>query len=177
MAYARVAARHFGTEHHEYYVTPDDLVRSIATVAAALRPAIRAIRQRCRRTTARKMAREDGALDPRGDGGDELFGGNSRYARQRLFAAYSWLPRVLRQGFHGAGNCCAARRPSARICARAPAMCDRPLRRCPAAANYNLLLRLASMKSSRRTSFRTWTADCRWSSSGKCGQGPLRRTS
>ena len=41
MAYARIAARHFGTEHHEYYVTPDDLVRSIADVAAFIRPAVR----------------------------------------------------------------------------------------------------------------------------------------
>ena len=28
--YARLAAKHFKTEHHEYYVTPEDLVRSIA---------------------------------------------------------------------------------------------------------------------------------------------------
>ena len=34
MAYARIAARHFGTDHHEYYVTPEDLVRDIPTVAA-----------------------------------------------------------------------------------------------------------------------------------------------
>ena len=34
MQYARIAAQRFGTEHHEYYVTPDDLVRSIPAVAA-----------------------------------------------------------------------------------------------------------------------------------------------
>ncbi len=34
MQYARIAAKRFGTEHHEYYVTPDDLVRSIPAVAA-----------------------------------------------------------------------------------------------------------------------------------------------
>src|SRR5574343_296291 len=34
MEYARIAARHFKTEHHEYYVTPADLVRSIPAVAA-----------------------------------------------------------------------------------------------------------------------------------------------
>ncbi len=34
MAFARIAAKRFGTEHHEYYVTPDDLVRSIPAVAA-----------------------------------------------------------------------------------------------------------------------------------------------
>jgi asparagine synthase (glutamine-hydrolysing) len=35
MEYARIAARHFGAEHHEYYVTPEDLVRSIPDVAAS----------------------------------------------------------------------------------------------------------------------------------------------
>jgi asparagine synthase (glutamine-hydrolysing) len=29
MAYARIAAKHFGTRHHEYYVTPDDVVAVI----------------------------------------------------------------------------------------------------------------------------------------------------
>src|SRR5687768_9323174 len=32
MGYARIAAKHFGTVHHEYYVTPDDLIDSIGTV-------------------------------------------------------------------------------------------------------------------------------------------------
>ena len=41
MEYARIAARHFGTDHHEYYVTPDDLVERIPHVAVALRPAVR----------------------------------------------------------------------------------------------------------------------------------------
>ena len=31
-----------------------------------------------------------------GDGGDELFGGNSRYARQRIFDAYRHVPAFLR---------------------------------------------------------------------------------
>lgn len=33
MAFARIAAKRFNTEHHEYYVTPADLVRSISAVA------------------------------------------------------------------------------------------------------------------------------------------------
>ena len=33
MSFARIAARHFRTDHHEYYVTPDDLVDSIPNVA------------------------------------------------------------------------------------------------------------------------------------------------
>jgi asparagine synthase (glutamine-hydrolysing) len=34
MEYARLAAKHFNTEHHEYYVTPDDLMRGIPGMAA-----------------------------------------------------------------------------------------------------------------------------------------------
>jgi asparagine synthase (glutamine-hydrolysing) len=33
-----------------------------------------------------------------GDGGDELFGGNERYAKQHLYSLYSDLPRGLRKG-------------------------------------------------------------------------------
>lgn len=98
MAYARIAARHFGTEHHEYYVTPDDLVRSIPAVAAhhdqpfgnssALPAYYCALK-----------AREDGVAKLlAGDGGDELFGGNSRYAKQRVFGWYRSVPKALRAG-------------------------------------------------------------------------------
>ncbi|MGH8264602.1 MAG: asparagine synthase-related protein, partial [Steroidobacterales bacterium] len=33
-----------------------------------------------------------------GDGGDEIFGGNERYARQKVFEAYGCLPRWMRAG-------------------------------------------------------------------------------
>ncbi len=98
MAFARIAARHFGTEHHEYYVTPDDLVRSIPAVAAhhdqpfgnssALPAYYCALK-----------AREAGITKLlAGDGGDELFGGNSRYAKQRVFGWYGLVPASLRRG-------------------------------------------------------------------------------
>jgi asparagine synthase (glutamine-hydrolysing) len=32
--YARIAVRHFSTQHHEYYVTPDDAVNAIPQIAA-----------------------------------------------------------------------------------------------------------------------------------------------
>jgi asparagine synthase (glutamine-hydrolysing) len=46
-----------------------------------------------------KMAKQDG-IDKllAGDGGDELFGGNTRYAKQRVFGAYDALPGFLRKG-------------------------------------------------------------------------------
>jgi asparagine synthase (glutamine-hydrolysing) len=96
MAYARIAARHFGTEHHEYYVTPADLVKHIPLVAAhydqpfgnsSAVPAYHCA----------LMARQDGvARILAGDGGDELFGGNSRYAKEKMFGAWDSTPAWLR---------------------------------------------------------------------------------
>jgi asparagine synthase (glutamine-hydrolysing) len=99
MEYARIAARHFRTEHHEYYVTPDDLVGGIPSVAAhydqpfgnsSALPAYYCAR----------MARDDGVSRLlAGDGGDELFGGNTRYATQRVFSWYGGIPAGLRSAF------------------------------------------------------------------------------
>jgi len=97
MEYARIAARHFGCEHHEYYVTPSDLLTSIPAVAqhhdqpfgnSSALPAYYCAR----------MAQTDGCSKMlAGDGGDELFGGNSRYAMQRVFQLYHALPDGMRQ--------------------------------------------------------------------------------
>ncbi|MBP2665278.1 MAG: asparagine synthase (glutamine-hydrolyzing) [Firmicutes bacterium] len=96
MEYARIAARHFHTDHHEYYVTPADLVRSIPDVA-------RFYDQPFGNSSAlpayycAKMAQEDGVTRIlAGDGGDELFGGNTRYAKQKVFGFYDQLPSALR---------------------------------------------------------------------------------
>ena len=97
MEYARIAARHFHAEHHEYYVTPDDLLQSIPMIAAAydqpfgnssVVPAYYCAR----------MAKEAGIEHMlAGDGGDELFGGNTRYAWQRVFSFYEHIPEPLRR--------------------------------------------------------------------------------
>lgn len=98
MEYARLASRHFGTRHHEYYVTPDDLLSGIPEVA-------RYYDQPFGNSSAvpayfcARVAKDDGISHLlAGDGGDELFGGNSRYATQRLFDAYNMVPQSLRQG-------------------------------------------------------------------------------
>lgn len=97
MEYARIAARHFGCEHHEYYVTPADLVDSIPAVAqyhdqpfgnSSALPAY----------YCAKMAKADGCTKMlAGDGGDELFGGNTRYASQRVFEFYHTIPHGMRK--------------------------------------------------------------------------------
>jgi asparagine synthase (glutamine-hydrolysing) len=98
MHYARIAARHFGTRHHEYYVTPDDVVSAIPRIAQVhdqpFGNASAVPTYYCAR-----LAKDDG-VDTLlgGDGGDELFGGNERYAKQYLYSLYGDLPRSLRKG-------------------------------------------------------------------------------
>jgi asparagine synthase (glutamine-hydrolysing) len=97
VSYARIAAQHFGTRHHEYYVTPDDVVDAIPRIAAVHD-------QPFGNSSAvptyycAKLAREDG-VDTLlgGDGGDELFGGNARYATQYLYSLYGDLPAAVRK--------------------------------------------------------------------------------
>lgn len=98
MEFARIASSRYETEHHEYYVTPEDLVRSIPMVAASYD-------QPFGNSSAlpayycAKMAKDDGVTRIlAGDGGDELFGGNSRYAKQRVFDWYQHIPGAIRNG-------------------------------------------------------------------------------
>ena len=142
MAYARIAARHFNTEHHEYYVTPDDLVRSIGEVAGAHDQPFgnsSALPAYC----CARMARDDGVTRLlAGDGGDELFGGNSRYAMQRIFGWYSQLPSGLRKGVMDPlfGMPAAASLPLLRKGAGYIRQANTPMP--DRLQNYNLLLRL-----------------------------------
>ncbi|MFG6416572.1 asparagine synthetase B family protein [Roseateles sp. DC23W] len=98
MEYARIAAKAYGAEHHEYYVTPADLVKAIPDVAAHYdqpfgnSSAVPAF-------YCASKARADGHTRMlAGDGGDELFGGNTRYAKERVFHVYSQIPSPLRAG-------------------------------------------------------------------------------
>jgi asparagine synthase (glutamine-hydrolysing) len=98
MEFARIAARHFGLRSHEHYLTPDELLALTpsllrateepfgnSSIAAAYRCAL--------------LAREAGVERLlAGDGGDELFAGNSRYAKQLVFERYQRVPRPLRRG-------------------------------------------------------------------------------
>jgi asparagine synthase (glutamine-hydrolysing) len=97
MEYARIASRHFGTEHHEYYVTPDDVVAAIPKIAGVFdQPFGNA--SAVPGYYCAKMARADGVTRIfGGDGGDELFGGNERYSKQHVFARYERVPGLLRK--------------------------------------------------------------------------------
>lgn len=98
MAYARIASKHFGTRAHEYYVTPADVLDALPKVAAAYdepfgnSSALPVL-------FCAQMAVADGRKCLlAGDGGDEIFAGNARYAKQKIFEHYSLLPTQLRTG-------------------------------------------------------------------------------
>ncbi len=96
MAYARITARHFQAKLHEYYVTPKDVLDAIPLIArgydepfgnASAIPAY----------YCAKFAREQGMRGLlAGDGGDEIFAGNARYAKQKLFDYYRHLPGLAK---------------------------------------------------------------------------------
>ncbi|MBN7797426.1 asparagine synthase-related protein [Parahaliea mediterranea] len=96
MAYARTTARHFGVTLHEYYVTPDDVVEALPLIAGSFEEPFGNSSALPAYFCAR-VARNHG-IDCllAGDGGDELFAGNERYARQKVFSVYHQLPSVLR---------------------------------------------------------------------------------
>jgi asparagine synthase (glutamine-hydrolysing) len=96
--WARRAATHFATEQHEYYVTPEDVVEAVPRIA-------RAYDEPFGNSSAvpayycARLAREHGVTTLlAGDGGDELFGGNARYAKQKVFDFYWRIPQSIRRG-------------------------------------------------------------------------------
>ena len=97
MAYARITARYFDTEHHEHYLTPEELIDAIPKVASSYDQPFG--NSSAVPTYYCALLAKAAGLDKMlaGDGGDELFGGNTRYAKQKVFAAYDLLPRALRR--------------------------------------------------------------------------------
>ena len=98
MEYARITANHFGARLHEYYVTPDDVVTALPLIASSYDEPFGNSSALPAYFCAR-MAADDGVtLLLAGDGGDEVFAGNERYAQQRVFEAYKHIPQLLRRG-------------------------------------------------------------------------------
>jgi asparagine synthase (glutamine-hydrolysing) len=96
LKYARLTAKKLGTDHHEFFVTPqicdivDDLVwhfdEPFADASAI--PTF----------MVSKLARDHVTVALSGDGGDELFAGYTHYVVQESRRAFSSLPKALRAG-------------------------------------------------------------------------------
>jgi asparagine synthase (glutamine-hydrolysing) len=96
LKFARLTAQKFGTDHHEFIVTPaicdvvDEFIwhfdEPFADPSAIPTYMVS------------KLAREHVTVVLSGDGGDELFGGYTRYAEERKRNRFSALPEVVRKG-------------------------------------------------------------------------------
>jgi len=96
--FARTTAAHFRTRHFEKQVTANDALEAISKIV-----------QFCDEPFANSSAfaayycallAKDNGIDIllAGDGGDELFAGNARYADDKKFGVYHSLPSWLRHG-------------------------------------------------------------------------------
>lgn len=95
--YARIAAGAFGVEHHEHFVTPAEVLEAVPVLLTAFDEPF-ANASAVPAYFCAKLARDHGVERLyAGDGGDELFAGNERYAVQRLFDDYFRIPAPLRR--------------------------------------------------------------------------------
>jgi asparagine synthase (glutamine-hydrolysing) len=96
MFYANTAAKEFSLTHNVRYLQPKDVIDLLPYIVRAYDepfgnssaiPVLYCVRS----------AACDGVLHMfAGDGGDEIFAGNQRYARQQLFRDYYKIPRTVR---------------------------------------------------------------------------------
>lgn len=101
MAYARAAARAFSSDLHEYYVTAQDTIDVISMLVDVFdEPYANASAVPLYHCA--KFAKSKGVnVLYAGDGGDELFAGNDRYAALRIFDYYDRIPAGLRNTLVG----------------------------------------------------------------------------
>lgn len=98
--FAAAVAEHLGTDHHVYQLTPKDVLDALPKIAehydepfgnSSALPTY----------FCGKFAKENG-VDTllAGDGGDELFAGNERYATQKIFEKFASLPSIIKAPFN-----------------------------------------------------------------------------
>ena len=98
LAYAELAARHFEAAHYTKLVTADDALACVPDLIEAYDEPF-GNDSAIPTYLCAKLAREAGVQTLlAGDGGDEIFGGNERYRRDRILARYQRLPAALRAG-------------------------------------------------------------------------------
>ena len=95
LKYARIAAKHYNTEHHEFIVTPE-LVETIDEIVWHFDEPF-ADPSSLPTYMVAKMARDFVTVVLSGDGGDELFGGYTRYATDSKRSGLEKLPRSIRR--------------------------------------------------------------------------------
>ena len=93
--YALLTARHFNTDHKVHYLQPVEIANHFTEVAGYFNEPFGNSSAMAAYICA-KTAKADGVnVMLAGDGGDEIFAGNERYVKQKVFERYSRLPSSL----------------------------------------------------------------------------------
>ncbi len=93
--FARATAKHFGVKLHEHYLTQDEVLETIPVLARSFGEPFGNSSALPSYICAKFAADQGFTRVLAGDGGDELFAGNERYAKQRVFKPFEVLPKPL----------------------------------------------------------------------------------
>ncbi len=98
LEYAKLAADTFHASHHTYLVGADDCLEALPDMVRYFDEPFGNSSAIPTYFCARLAAQNGVKTLLAGDGGDELFGGNSWYATDRIFQLYGDVPAVVRKG-------------------------------------------------------------------------------
>jgi asparagine synthase (glutamine-hydrolysing) len=96
LQYAFTAVKAFGADHHTYLVSARDCEAALPDIVRSFDEPFGNASAVATYFCARLAAQNGTRTLLAGDGGDELFGGNERYATEQIFEAYGWLPQPMR---------------------------------------------------------------------------------
>jgi asparagine synthase (glutamine-hydrolysing) len=96
LSYAKIAAQAFGARHHTFLPSAADCFESLPAIIRSFDEPFGNSSAVATYFCARLAAEQGVHTLLAGDGGDELFGGNERYATEKIFEAYHHVPALLR---------------------------------------------------------------------------------
>lgn len=96
--YALLTAKHFDTEHKVHYLQPEEISIHFSQVAGYFNEPFGNSSAMAAYICAKKAAEDGIQVLLAGDGGDEIFAGNERYVKQKVFEHYHSLPSLIRSG-------------------------------------------------------------------------------
>lgn len=95
--FARIAADHFRLRHHQFTLGADQVTQTIQIVATLFDEPFANSSAIPTFFCAQAASNAGMAVLLAGDGGDELFAGNERYLKDRVFQLYNHLPEALKR--------------------------------------------------------------------------------